>query len=253
VQFYGSGTDELHGGFNFQFMFSPFEAAALRAVVEKTEALLPTGAWPTWHGSNHDFSRLATRWGAGDRAKTKLALLMMLTLRGTAFLYQGDEIGQVDGEVPKDELRDPVGIRFFPYAGRDPERTPMPWHGGPGGGFTAPGVTPWLPMADPAACNVADQEGDPSSVLEHCRRVIAARRASEDLSFGSYRSLPSADGAWAYARGTGTVVLLNLSDAAVVFEGVRGRVVVATDAGLDGSAVAGQLSVGPWSGAVVAA
>ena len=68
-------------------------------------------------------------------------------------------------------------------------------------------------MADPAACNVADQEGDPGSVLELCRRAIAARAASEDLAVGSYRSLPSPEGTWAYARGEGTTVLLNMSDA----------------------------------------
>jgi len=253
VQFYGSGTDELHGGFNFAFMFSPFEAAALRGVVEKTEALLPPGAWPTWHASNHDFSRLATRWAGGDPAKVKVALLMLLTLRGTAFLYNGDEIGLVDGDVPKEEMLDPVGLRFHPYAGRDPERTPMPWHGGPGGGFTEPGVKTWLPMTDPAACNVADQTGDPDSVLEFCRRVLAARRASDDLGVGAYRSLPSAEGTWAYARGSGTVVLLNMSDAAASFADVRGTVVVATDGALDGAVVEGALTLGPWNGAVVEA
>ena len=72
----------------------------------------------------------------------------------------------------------------------------MPWSGGPGGGFTAPGVRPWLPMADPSDCNVADQEGDPGSVLELCRRAIAARAASDDLAVGPYRSLPGPDGTW---------------------------------------------------------
>ena len=225
AQFYGTGRDELHGGFNFQFMLAPFEAAALRAVVEGTEALLPEGAWPTWHGSNHDFSRLSTRWGGGNPAKVKLALLMMLTLRGTPFLYQGDEIGQVDGELEKEELLDPVGIRFFPYAGRDPERTPMAWHGGPGGGFSEPGVRPWLPMADPAACNVADQEGDPTSVLEFCRHVIATRRTSDDLAVGSYRSLPSPEGTWAYRRGARAPRCCSTCPtSAATFDGVRGRI-----------------------------
>jgi alpha-glucosidase len=251
VQFYGSGLDELHGGFNFQFMFSPFEAAALRDVVEKTEALLPEGAWPTWHASNHDFSRLSTRWAGGDPGKVKVAQLLLLTLRGTAFLYAGDEIGLVDGDVPKEEMLDPVGIRFYPYAGRDPERTPMPWHGGPGGGFTTPGVTPWLPMADPAANNVADQSDDPGSVLSFCRRVIAARRASDDLAVGAYHSLPSAEGTWAYARGAATVVLLNMSDGPVGFENVQGKIVVATDGGLEGAVAEGTLTLEPWSGAVV--
>ena len=82
------------------------------------------------------------------------------------------------------------------------------------------GSRPWLPMADPAASNVADQEGDPASVLAFCRRVIAARRRATTWPSGAYRSLPSAEGTWAYARGDGTVVLLNMSDGAVVFEGL---------------------------------
>lgn len=252
VEFYGAGRDELHGGFNFQFMAAPFEAAALRAVVEGTEALLPPGAWPTWHGSNHDFSRLSTRWAGGDPAKAKLALLMLLTLRGTPFLYQGDEIGQVDGVLAKEELLDPVGVRFFPYAGRDPERTPMPWHSGEGGGFTEPGVTPWLPMADPAACNVADQDGDPASVLALCRRAIAARTGSDDLAVGDYRSLDAPEGTWAYARGENTTVLLNMSDEPATFEDVGGTVELATDRGLEGSSIEGALTLPAWNGAVVA-
>jgi alpha-glucosidase len=150
-------------------------------------------------------------------------------------------------------MLDPVGIRFYPYAGRDPERTPIPWHGGPGGGFTSPDVKPWLPMADPAANNVADQSGDPASVLEFCRSVIEARRANDDLAIGAYRSLPSPEGTWAFERGEGTVVLLNMSDAPVGFDDVRGTVVVATDRALDESVVEGALTLGPWSGAVVAA
>ena len=147
-------------------------------------------------------SRLSTRWAGGDPAKVKVALLILLTLRGTPFLYQGDEIGLTDGPIERADVLDAVGTRFWPYyKGRDAERTPMPWSGGPGGGFSAPGVRTWLPMADPAACNVADQEGDPDSVLEFCRRAIAARAASDDLAVGPYRSLPSPEGTWAFARG----------------------------------------------------
>jgi hypothetical protein len=88
--------------------------------------------------------------------------------------------------------------------------------------------------------------------LEFCRRVIAARRASDDLAVGAYRSLPSAEGTWAYARGAGTVVLLNMSDADAPFADVRGTVVVATDGSLEGSVAEGALTLTPWSGAVVA-
>ena len=185
MEFYGDGRNELHGGFNFVFINADLEADAMRRVVEDTEALLPEGAWPIWTGSNHDVSRLATRWAGGDVAKVRCALLILLTLRGTAFLYQGDEIGLTDGPIAQSDLHDAVGIRFWPYyKGRDPERTPMPWSNTPGGGFTSPGVTPWLPMGDPAACNVADQEADVDSVLAFTRRAIAGRRHSDDLAVG---------------------------------------------------------------------
>ena len=162
ASFYGEGQDELSLSFNFPFIESPFEAPALRDVVERTEDLLPPGSWPVWTGSNHDVSRLATRWAGGDPGKTRLALLMLLTLRGTPVLYQGDEIGLTDGVLTHDQILDPVGLRFWPaYVGRDPERTPMPWTAGPHGGFTEPGSTPWLPMNDPSLANVADQRGDP--------------------------------------------------------------------------------------------
>ena len=82
--------------FNFPFINAPFEAEPLRAIVEETEARLPPGAWPAWTGSNHDMSRLATRWAGDDPRKIRAALLMLLTLRGTPVLYQGDEIGLGD-------------------------------------------------------------------------------------------------------------------------------------------------------------
>jgi alpha-glucosidase len=253
VEFYGNGTDELHGGFNFVFMHSPFEPDALRNVVERTEALLPVGAWPVWAGSNHDESRLATRWADGDPAKVKVALLVLLTLRGTPFLYQGDEIGLVDGPIARSDVLDAVGARFWPYyKGRDAERTPMPWHGGPGGGFSPPGVRTWLPMADPALCNVADQDGDSGSVLELCRRVVAARRANDDLAVGAYRTRPSPSGTWAWARGEATTVLVNMSERDASFDAGAGAVAVSTDPALEGSAVEGPLVLPPWSGAVVA-
>ncbi|HEY3843323.1 MAG TPA: alpha-amylase family glycosyl hydrolase [Acidimicrobiales bacterium] len=254
MQFYGNGHNELHGGFNFVFINAPLEAGALRQVVEDTESILPEGAWPIWTGSNHDVSRLATRWAGGDPAKVRGALLILLTLRGTPFLYQGDEIGLTDGPVTQADLLDAVGIRYWPhYRGRDAERTPMPWANTPGGGFTDPGVRPWLPMGDPAQCNVADQAGDPDSVLAFTRRAIALRTGSDDLAVGEYRSLPSPEGTWAFARGAQTVVALNLSDTSCQIDGVSGTVALATDRAVEGSTVTGTLTLPPWSGVVVVA
>ncbi|MGH9017569.1 MAG: alpha-amylase family glycosyl hydrolase [Acidimicrobiales bacterium] len=215
ARFYGDGSDQLHLGFNFPFIEAPFEAAALRRVVERTEELLPVGSWPVWTGSNHDVSRLATRWGGGHPAKVRLALLMLLTLRGTPVLYQGDEIGLTDEDLEHHEILDPVGLRFWPvYKGRDPERTPMPWTPGPNGGFTEPGVRPWLRLGDPGRANVEDQRAAPTSILNFVRAVVDLRRHSPDLQSGSYRSLDSPEGIWMWQRGTRTVLALNFSDGA---------------------------------------
>jgi len=253
--YYGAGDDELHLGFNFPFIEAPFESAALSGIVARTEALLPPGAWPVWTGSNHDVSRLATRWAGGDPARTRLALLMLLTLRGTPVLFQGDEIGLTDGELSEEQLLDPVGLRFWPhYAGRDPQRTPMPWDGGPNGGFSAPGPTPWLPMTDPAACNVAAQRADPASVLWFVRDVIALRRGSPDLHGGDYREMAVPDGVWAWRRGESTVVALNLGDlpAALDLPGAH-HVLIGTDRARDGSDAPSPVRLGPWEGVVLAA
>jgi alpha-glucosidase len=254
MEFYGNGHNELHGGFNFVFINSALDARSMRAIVEEVEATLPEGAWPIWTGSNHDVSRLASRWAGGDLAKARCALLILLTLRGTPFLYQGDEIGLTDGPIEQSDLLDAVGIRYWPYyKGRDPERTPMPWANVPGGGFTPAGVRPWLPMADPAQCNVADQEADPDSVLAFTRRAIARRSHNEDLAVGAYRSLAAPDGTWVFARGNGTVVALNMTDAAQPITGLVGSVSLATERSLEGSVGDGGLTMAPWSGLVVEA
>ncbi len=250
--FYGNGQDELNLAFNFVFIEAPFEAKAMRAVVEQTEQLLPPGAWPVWTGSNHDVSRFPTRWAEGDARKARAALMLMIGLWGTVFLFEGDEIGMTDTTIEREDLRDPVGLRFWPaYRGRDPERTPMAWSGDEGGGFTAPGVTPWLPFGDLGAANVADQRDDPASMLTLARHLIHLRRSSEDLGAGPRVEIPAPDGAWAWRRGRSTVVAVNMSDAELAVDGVSGRVVIGSDRARDGERVDGQLRLGPWEAAIV--
>ena len=252
VSYYGTGDDELHMGFNFPFIEAPFEAGALSDIVQRIEALMPPGAWPVWTGSNHDVSRLATRWAGGDGAQVRLALLMLLTLRGTPVLFQGDEIGLTDGELSKEELLDPVGVRFWPYyAGRDPERTPMPWDRSPNAGFTPAGVTPWLPLADTAA-NVADQRAESGSVLHFVRDVIELRRRSADLRAGDYRRLAAGHEVWAWQRGAATVVALNLSPTPQELTvPTPGRIEAGTHPGRTGSTTGDVLALDPWEGVVV--
>ena len=249
--YYGRGDDELHLAFNFPFINARFEAEALRSVVETTESLLPPGAWPAWTGSNHDVSRFATRWAAGDPIKARLATLMLLTLRGTPVLYQGDEIGLLDTAITVDDIHDPVGRRFWPaYAGRDPVRTPMPWQDQPGGGFTAPDVEPWLPLGE-VSHNVESQRHEPDSLLRFTRDVITLRNHTSDLQSGDSVQLPAPAGLFAWRRGRTITVALNLSDAPSGLDGVTGSIAIATDRTRDGEAVSDRVSLRPWEGVVV--
>jgi alpha-glucosidase len=204
ARFYGSGEDELHLAFNFPFTFSPLEAAALRGVVEATEAALPDKAWPVWMLSNHDIVRFTTRIADGDERKARAALFLLLTLRGTPVLYYGDELGMPHAEVPRERERD--------IAGRDGARTPMPWNGG--------WSDPWLPLTAEVA-SVAVQREHANSFLPFCRQLIAQRRANPDLLSGSYETLPAPDGVWAFRRGEHTTVAVNLTDEEIEVLGER--------------------------------
>jgi alpha-glucosidase len=187
IPFYGNGQDELHLAFNFLFVHSDLDAGQMRSNVEGVEAMLPAGSWPVWTGSNHDAKRFPTRWAGDDPARTRVALLLLLGLRGTPFLYYGDEIGMTDVPIDAEQALDPVARRTGdPEDNRDVCRTAMQWTAEPGAGFTD-GGEPWLPIGDAAAVNVAAQRGDPGSVLNLVRDLIALRRARADLRGGATR------------------------------------------------------------------
>lgn len=243
--FYGAQGDELHLAFNIPFVFRRF-GSGLADLVDTVERIFPAHAWPAWVGSNHDVSRFPTRWAKGDERKVRLALMMLLTLRGTPFLYYGDEIGMCDRPFSKDEVRDPVGVRFHPVAGRDPERTPMQWTDQEGLGFTRPGVTPWLPFGDAANANVADQRDDEGSVLHLTRDLIRVRKR---LAGEPYERLSAEGSVWLFRRGDRSTVMLNLSDEPVVAD-LAGSVELSTSRQLDGRS-AGGLSLPGWEGVIV--
>ena len=238
ARYYGAASDELNLAFNFALVHSDFAAEPLRAVVAATEAALPEGAWPCWTGSNHDAGRLATRWCRGDERLARCALLMLISLRGTPCLYYGDELALADGRIPDDRVRD------IAEPSRDRCRTPMPW--------TAEGgwADPWLPLADTSR-NVESQRADHGSTLHFTRDLIAARRRLPDLRHGTYTELPTPAGAWAWCRGDGVVVALNLGARRVEIEQVAGTIVLSADRGREGEAVAGRLSLEPAHGVLV--
>jgi alpha-glucosidase len=251
ASFYGDG-DELNLAFNFLMIHASLDAPELRAIVEGTEAALPAGGWPVWTLGNHDNDRFPTRWAGGDPVKTRCALVMLMGLRGTPFLYYGDEIGMPQTPIPMDRIVDPVGITFNGHFGRDGERTPMHWTSAAGGGFSQPGVEPWLPYGDAAATNVEDQKPDPDSVLSLTRDLIGLRDAIPELRNGAYRSVPTdAEGVWVWERGERVVVACNLSDSDATVEGVRGTIRIATDRSRDNEAVDGSVVLAPWQAVIV--
>jgi alpha-glucosidase len=194
ASYYGNGSDELNLAFAFKLLHAPL-GIGMRDVVAEVERHFPADALPAWAGSNHDGGRLATRWAGGDERKARLALLMLLTLRGVPVLYMGDELALEDGTVPPERVLD---VADPP---RDPCRTPFPW--------TRDGAEwrePWLPFT-PTARNVADERADATSTLHFTRELIRLRRAIS----GGYETLDSPPGTWVYRRGSGHTVALNLS------------------------------------------
>jgi alpha-glucosidase len=252
AEFYGEG-DELNLAFNFALLHSKFKAADLRAAVEDAERLLPEDAWPVWTAGNHDNHRFPSRWAGGDARKARLALVMLMGLRGTPFLYYGDEIGMLDGDVPVERVLDPVGKFHGVRMGRDPERTPMQWTSEAGAGYSQPGVEPWLPYGDYEAINVAAQRQDPDSTLALTRDLIGLRDAMPELRRGAYATLPSSnDRIWAWQRGERTIVALNLSDDGVTVPDVGpGMIRIATNRTRDEERVDASLQLAPWEGVIV--
>jgi len=188
ASYLGKG-DELHLAFNFTALHCPWEAARWRAEIDTTYGLLdPIDAWPTWVLSNHDVTRHRSRYGSEARARA--AAVMLLTLRGTPFLYMGEELGLEDAVVPDEAVVDP--------GGRDGCRAPMPWTREPDAGW---GPSPWLPLPpDAAERSVEAQQGDPTSMLEHYRRLLALRHAEEALHSGSIEMLDAPEGVLRWRR-----------------------------------------------------
>ena len=182
VEYINTG-DELDLAHNFVFFHLPWRAAAFRASVQEFTDLAEAAAWPAWFLENHDHSRVATRYaadpGSGQR-RARVAAMMICALRGTPFLYYGQELGLPDAEIPPERVVD--------VDGRDPERAPMPWRppsrAGPGAGFTT--GEPWLPVvADAEGLCVEAQEKDPASTLAFVRSLLRLRAREPTLQSGT--------------------------------------------------------------------
>jgi glycosidase len=252
ASYYGTDNDELHMPFNFSLVKTPWDAGAVRDRVEAIEAAVPDGGWPNYVLGNHDERRIAGRVG---RDQARVAMMLLLTLRGTATLYYGDEIGMQDQEIPPDAQQDPFGHRV-PGEGRDGCRTPMQWDPGPAAGFsTAPEVDLWLPLnADWATTNVAVESDDVTSMLSLTRRLLALRTRMPALRSGEYRTIDGLpEGVYGYERALALDrirVFLNFTNESRTFDLHPGRVLLSTDPDRTG-VVDGSITVTPNEGVIL--
>jgi alpha-glucosidase len=234
AEYYGRG-DQLHLAFNFVPLYAEWDAEVWRAVISDMEAeYRPVEAWPTWVLSNHDQPRHRTRYGTAARARA--AAVLLLTLRGTPFLYAGEELGLEDAEIPPERVVDP--------GGRDGCRAPIPWDGSPTHGWaSADAWLPWPP--EPDRRNAEALRHGPGSILQLYRRLLACRKASPALRSGDFALLDAPEGVLAYVRlhAAGPhAVLINFTDQPqdAPVDGVW-RVEVASDADGEGTIYSGVL------------
>jgi glycosidase len=246
----GAALDELHMPYNFSLLFAPWRADEFRRRIDAMEAALPTGACPNHVFGNHDEVRIATRYGVEH---TRLAAMLLLTLRGTPTMYYGDEIGMPQVDIELEHQQDPWGIRV-PGQGRDGCRTPMQWTADPGAGFTD--GTPWLPLTPAAAhLNVEALLAEPDSLLHLYRQLLRVRRHHRALQIGAYHPLDAVPAdVFGFERVSGAerlVVVLNFGDHPVeaTLPG-DGEIVVST--GLDRAGeVSGRVALDGHEGLVI--
>jgi oligo-1,6-glucosidase/alpha-glucosidase len=211
ARWYGTPeAPQVHLPFNFSLIENSWDAETIGRLVAEYEASVPEWGWPNWVIGNHDAPRIAARIG---EAQARVAMMLLLTLRGTPTLYQGDELGIGTVSIPPDRVQDPREIRQPGIGlGRDPSRTPMPWDASPNAGFSS--AEPWLPLnPDWETRNVAAQEADPGSMLNLTRALLRLRRSEPALSVGDYRHVACEGTLLAYERSAGDsrlLVALNL-------------------------------------------
>ena len=250
--FHGHG-DELQLTFNFPFIFADFTAEALSGVVAETLAALPAGECPVWTASNHDVSRFPTRWGGGDEAKARLALLVLATLPGTFVLYYGDEIAMTDVEIPaaarRDEMTAGAPGGRMPRPGQDPHAVGRL----PDGGLHRRRRPALAAARRSAARNVAGQRDDPASTLRFCRDLLALRRAGARRHDRRLHAAARPPGVWVYRVG-GLVVAANFAGEPACLGELAGPLLLSTGRAAAGPEPAGPATrLGPWEGVIVRA
>lgn len=254
ARYYGDPQEPgLHLAFNFHFIHErgheppPWHAPVLRRIIANAERSVPEFSQPCFALNNHDRSRFVSRHDADGRGRerARAAVLLLLGLRNTPFIYYGEEIGMADVEIPPERQRDPARFRAI---GRDPARTPMQWDASPGRGFTT--GEPWLPFG-PESPNVAEQDGDPDSLLELYRCAIWLRKELSSVRRGRLSALGGDGSVVSWCRseeGTPAVaVAINTSaePAVAKLPFTRGRIVLCSSRAMEGLVASGSVELPP--------
>jgi glycosidase len=248
ASYYGENFDELHMPFNFHLFAAKWDAASTRAAVETVLFHLPERGWTNWTLGNHDEIRMVTRLGEEN---ARIAAMLLLTLRGSPFLYYGDEIGMEEATLSAAEHRDPWGDKVE-YLSRDGCRTPMQWDATPDAGFGSD--SPWLPLSSGHEIhNVREELQQPGSMLNLYRRLLSYRKDSESLKGGSYTTHPASDeSVYVFERGAGkesVIVAVNFTDQPCEVALGSGTVVLSTSV-VEPRLVDTNLRLGPKEGVI---
>ena len=216
-------NDLLHTIFCFDFLHSFWNAKRFRKSILDWENSLKGKGWPTYVLANHDNPRIATRYTSNENdARLKAAALMLLSLRGTPFIYSGDEIGMRDINLKRSQIQDPVGKIYWPiYKGRDGCRAPLQWSAEENAGFSS-GCTTWLPVhSDYPTRNVDQQSQDPQSLLNFYKKLIDLRKQFPVLINGDFAMLENIPASiLAYRRTSNqhtALVMINFSHRRIEF------------------------------------
>jgi alpha-glucosidase len=243
-----------HGGVQKNFPARVAEVRAkLATLIDEYEGALPPGSWPNWVLGNHDRPRIASRVGP---AQARVAAMLLLTLRGTPTLYNGDELGMQMAHIPPDRVLDPFEVNVPGLGlGRDGARSPMPWSDGAYAGFSR--SEPWCPLIkDWKVINVAVLENDPASMLTLHRKLLALRKQYPALMTGSYHPLLAVGDILLYRRkygATSILVALNLGlePGALEVENCAGTALLSTYCDWFGEQYRGKIDLRPDEGLVV--
>ena len=256
MSYYGRDNNGAHLPFNFLLLSLPWEAKKIASAIDEYEGALPKNGWPNWVLGNHDKPRITSRVGM---AQSKIAAMLLLTLRGTPTIYYGEEIGMRDVPIPLDEVQDPQGLNMpGKNLSRDPARTPMQWDDSEKAGFSD--VKPWLRLGSTFPReNVEIQKQDRYAYLSLYKKLIKLRQSEPALKVGEYKPIHSDNQLISYKRasneGDSFIIILNLSHRPCYFNpdktDIKGTIEVATIPELEGTEVGETINLSGDEGIII--